>query len=130
MEASIFTRIIRGEVPAYKVYEDDQTLAFLDIMPTLSGDVLVVPKVQVDRLEDLSEEDYSAVMATVRKVMKRVAGVFGPEYRACVKVIGFDVSHAHVHVLPCRNGQEFHKGEQPAEPDHDALSKMANRLAF
>ncbi len=130
MEPSIFTRIIRGELPAHKVYEDDKTLAFLDIHPALPGHVLVIPKVQVDRLEELADEDYEAVMQTVRKVMKRLVEVFGREYRACVKVIGFDVPHAHVQVLPCRNGQEFHRAEQDGEPNHEALAKMAEKLVF
>jgi histidine triad (HIT) family protein len=130
MEPSIFTKIIRGEIPAHKVYEDDKTLAFMDILPTIPGDVLIVSKTQVERLEDLSDDDYAAVMQTVRKVMRRMNEVFGPEYRACAKVMGFDVPHAHVHVLPCRNGQEFHQGKQPTAPDHDALGLVADRLRF
>jgi histidine triad (HIT) family protein len=131
MEPSIFTQIIRGEIPAHKVYEDDKTLAFLDIHPALPGHVLVVPKIQVDRLEDLSDEDYAAVTQTVRKVMKRIVEVFGADHRACVKVIGFDVPHAHVQILPCRSGKDFQQlGSPTDEPDHEALARMAEKLAF
>lgn len=131
MEPSIFTQIIRGEIPAHKIYEDDKTLAFLDIHPALPGHALVVPKVQVDRLEDLSDEDYAAVTQTVRKVMKRIVEVFGADYRACVKVIGFDVPHAHVQILPCRSGKDFQQlGSPTDEPDHEALARMAEKLAF
>lgn len=131
IEPSIFTRIIQGEIPAHKIYEDEQTLAFLDISPMKPGHTLVVPKVQVDRLEDLSEDDYLAVMRTVRKVMQRVVSVYGQEYRACVKVIGFDVPHAHVHVVPCRSGAEFHDFVPASgEPDHAALATIAQKLRF
>ena len=97
IEPSIFTRIINGEIPAHKVYEDDKTLAFLDIHPAQPGHTLVIPKVQVDRLEDLNEDDYLALMSSVKKIMQRVVEIFGSEYRACLKLEGFDVPHAHVH---------------------------------
>lgn len=130
-QSSIFTKIINGEVPSHKVYEDDATLAFLDIHPATPGHVLVVPKVEVDRLEDLSTLEYVALMATVKKVMQRVVEVFGPEYRACLKTEGFDVAHAHVHVIPCRNPADFWaKQRMDTEPDHAALAEMADRLHF
>jgi histidine triad (HIT) family protein len=131
MQDSIFTKIIKGEIPAHKIYEDDKTLALLDIHPSRPGHVLVVPKVQVDRLEQLSDEDYTAVLATARKVMQRVTAVFGDEYRACVKVEGFDVPHVHVHVIPCRTAADFWaRADMSAEPDHAALAEMAKKLAF
>lgn len=131
MEPSIFTRIIRGEIPCHKVYEDDKTLAFLDIHPARPGHTLVIPKVQVDRVEDLSDEDYEALMQSVRKVMRRIVEVYGREYRACVKIIGFDVPHVHVQVFPCRNGEDWHaKQDTAAEPDHAALAEVARKLAF
>ena len=130
-EPSIFTRIINGEIPSHKIYEDDKTLVFLDIHPAQPGHTLVVPKVQVDRLEDLSDEDYGALMATVKKVMQRMAVVFGTEYRACLKLEGFDVPHAHVHVIPCRTAQDFWvKQRMDVEPDHAALTQVAERLMF
>ena len=131
MEPSIFAKIIQGEIPAHKVYEDERTLAFLDIYPTVPGHVLVIPKAQVDRMEDLDETDYRALTDTVHKVMRRVVEVYGPEYRACLKVIGFDVPHAHVHVMPCRSGQEFHRVNPGTdEPDHQALTAEAQKIAF
>lgn len=130
-EPSIFTKIIRGEIPAHKVYEDERSLAFLDISPMKPGHTLIVPKVQVDRLEDLPDADYQALMMTVRKVMKRVVEVYGSEYRACIKVMGFDVPHAHVHVIPCRNVDEFHSYNPPSDtPNHAALEAVADALRF
>ena len=128
-EPSIFTYIIRGEIPSYKIYEDDKTFAFLDIHPVQPGHILVVPKVQVDRIEDLSNDDYTALMQTVKKLMSRVAEVFGKDFRPCLKTLGFDVSHVHVHIIPCREGKDFdNHPDMKAEPDHEALKAMADKL--
>ena len=96
--SSIFTKIIRGEIPSYKVYEDEKTYAFLDIHPESRGHVLVVPKREVDRVYDLPDEDYVALMRTVRKLARRMEDVLGE--RVILKVIGTDVPHAHVHLVP------------------------------
>lgn len=130
MELSIFTRIIRGEIPSHKVYEDEHTLAFLNIHPSQPGHVLVVPKVQVAYLHQLEEADYQNLMASVQKVAKRLAEVFGEEYKICLKVMGFDVPHVHVHLLPCKTPADFAAIEDMREPDHEALSQMATKLAF
>ncbi|HXH26659.1 MAG TPA: HIT family protein [Candidatus Acidoferrum sp.] len=131
MQPSIFTKIINGQIPCHKVYEDDKTFAFLDIHPARPGHTLIVPKLQVDRLEMLPDEDYVALMAAVKKAMQRVAEVFGSEYRACLKLEGFDVPHAHVHVIPCRDAGDFWtRQNMDAPPDHEALSAMAEKLFF
>lgn len=132
MEPSIFTRIIRGDIPSHKIYEDDKTYAFLDIHPVRPGHTLVVPKAQVGRVEDLADEDYAALMQTVRKVMRRIVHVYGEDYRACVKVIGFDVAdHAHIQVFPCRTSEDwFAPQDHDAEPDHAVLAEVAAKLAF
>jgi histidine triad (HIT) family protein len=128
---SIYTKIIKGEMPSHKIYEDARTFAFLDIHPAQPGHTLIVPKKQVARLEDLSDQDYIALLATVKKVMQRIVTVFGSEYRACLKTEGFDVPHAHVHVIPCRQAADFWaKQRMQTEPDHDALKQMADRLTF
>jgi histidine triad (HIT) family protein len=130
MADSIFTKIIKGEIPSHKVYEDELTFAFLDIHPKTPGHVLVIPKKQVDLLWDLSDEDYQAVMVTSKKVAKRIEEVLGPE-RVGLIVEGVGVPHAHVHVFPFNSLQEFHHvADQNAEPDHAALAEMAKKLAF
>ncbi len=96
--SSIFTKIINGEIPSYKIYEDDKTLAFLDINPETKGHVLVVPKLEVDKIYDLPEEDFDALMHTVKKLSTHMEKVLGK--RTLWKVIGTDVPHAHVHLLP------------------------------
>lgn len=128
---SIFTKIIRGEIPCHKVYEDEKTLAFLDIHPAMPGHTLVVPKNQVDRLEDLPPEDYIALMAAVKKVMQRIVSVYGSDFRACLKLEGFDVPHAHLHVIPCRTAADFWaKQRMDTPPDHPALAAEAKKLFF
>jgi histidine triad (HIT) family protein len=131
MQESIFTKIIKGDIPAYKIYEDQTTFAFLDIHPAVEGHILVVPKRQVDRLENLASEEYQALLQAVKRVMQRLVTVYGQEYRACIKVEGFDVPHAHIHVLPCRDAADFWKKQNMAiEPDHQQLAKVAEKLTF
>lgn len=130
MQDSIFTKIIKGEIPCHKVYEDDKTLVFLDIHPVQPGHTLVIPKKQVEFVWDLEAEDYRAVMETAQKVAKRQRSVLGAPYIG-EQIMGIDVPHAHVHVFPFHNGEEFrHKPDMSAEPDHAALEQMAKKLAF
>jgi histidine triad (HIT) family protein len=129
MEDSIFTKIIKGEVPAHKVYEDDKTLAFLNISPSVEGHTLIIPKTQVASLWDLSDEDYSAVMSTTKRVANRLKEVLGTKLVG-EKVIGLDVPHAHVHLVPFNTPEEYYAHETNAEPDHASLAALADRLRF
>lgn len=130
MQDSIFTKIIKGEIPCHKVYEDDKTLAFLDIYPIRPGHILVVSKQQVDHFDDLAPQDYEAVFATVKKVAKRVKATLDVK-RACLRVEGFDVAHAHVHVIPCNVPEDFYNAQRMShEPDHAALADLAKKLYF
>lgn len=130
MEDSIFTKIINGEIPCHKVYEDDQTLAFIDINPIQPGMVLVVSKKQVDHIWDLPSEDYRAVMDTVGKVGQRLREVFADKQRVAVIVEGFEVPHAHVKVFPVNSEHEVRSLPKGDEPDHEALAEMAKKLAI
>lgn len=130
-EPSIFTKIINGEIPCHKVYEDDKTLCFLDIHPVNEGHALVVPKVQVEFVWDLSPEDTAALYETVRKVGLRLREVLGAPYVGQM-VVGTDVPHAHVHVVPFTETRELKRTLESAtaEPDHEALAQLAQRLYF
>ncbi|HSX46811.1 MAG TPA: HIT family protein [Patescibacteria group bacterium] len=130
MEETIFTKIIKGEIPSHKVYEDDKTLAIVDIYPIQPGMVLVLAKPQVDHLWDLSEEDYAALMATVRKVGQRLREAFPEKKRVGIIVEGFEVPHAHVKVFPIDNGNEVRAMPSTKEPDHAVFADLAKRLAF
>lgn len=128
MHDSVFTKIIKGEIPAHKVYEDDKTLAFMDINPVQPGMVLVVPKVQIDHFMDLEDADYQALMATVKKVSKKMRQVF-PDKRVAVMIEGLDVPHAHVKLFPFASAGEFRAlPNTNTEPNHPALAQMAEKL--
>jgi histidine triad (HIT) family protein len=130
MEDSIFTKIIKGEIPCHKIYEDDKTLAFLDIHPIQPGHTLVIPKIQIDHLWDLPDEDYQAVTKTCKKVALRLRERLEVR-RVGVQVIGVDVPHAHVQLIPFNIAEEYHTPQDmSAEPDHPALAELAKKLAF
>lgn len=130
MEESIFTKIINGEVPCHKVYEDELTLAFMDIHPITAGHVLVISKKQIDKLWELPDEDYLAIHNTVKKVCKRIEDVLKPK-RVGIKVIGIDVPHAHIHVFPFNNMSEYSAApDMDKEPDHQELAEMSKKLKF
>lgn len=121
--SSVFTKIIQGEIPCYKIYEDEKTLAFLDIEPEAKGHTLVVPKVEVEKIYDLPDDYYRAVMATVKKIAKHMEEVLGE--RMQLKVVGVDVPHAHVHILPA--SQVFAKEPYP-KPTEEEFSALQQKL--
>jgi histidine triad (HIT) family protein len=129
-ELTLFTKIINGEIPSHKVYEDELTFAFLDIRPVQPGHVLVVPKNPVEFIWDLPDADYAALMATAKRIALRQREVLAVPYVG-VKVVGEEVPHAHVHLIPFREAAAFHGiPNQTDEPDHDTLAAMAQTLAF
>ena len=123
--ASIFSKIVAGEIPCYKVYEDEKTLAFLDINPESKGHTLVIPKVEVDKIYELSDEDYHALWASVKKVAARLEEVSGR--RTLMKVIGTDVPHAHVHLMPYDETWEYGRTLKLTE---DEFKEIQAKLAF
>jgi histidine triad (HIT) family protein len=130
MEDSVFTKIIKGELPSHKVYEDEQTIAMIPLYPTAKAKVLVIPKVQVDAFIDLEEHDYQALMRTVQLVGQRIREVFQPK-RVGLQVVGLDVPHVHVHVIGFDTMEQYL--EQPDEsqpPDHQANAALAKQLRF
>ena len=96
--SSVFTKIINGEIPCYKIYEDDRTFCFLDNNPETPGHALVIPKNEVDKIYELPDEDYEALMDTAKKISANMEKVLGT--RTLWKVIGTEVPHAHIHLLP------------------------------
>lgn len=130
MQDSVFTKIIKGELPCHKVYEDEKTLAFMPLHPIAKGHVLVIPKLQVDQFYDLPAEDYAALMASVQKVAQRMKQVLQTK-RVGLQVVGLDVPHAHVHVIAFDTIEEYREQPDTAkDPDHSALSAMAKKLMF
>lgn len=99
---SIFTKIINGEIPCYKIAEDENYFAFLDINPNAKGHTLCIPKKEVDKITDLDEETYLGLMAFTRKVAIAIESAINCE-RVGMTVIGLEVPHVHVHLIPLSN---------------------------
>lgn len=127
MEDSIFTKIIKGEIPSHKIYEDERTFAFLDIYPRSEGHVLVIPKVQVEFVWDLEDADYDALMRSTRKIALRIREVIGSKY-VHEAIVGTDVPHAHIHLIPFNHSDDLKQQASTADPNHDALAKVAEKL--
>ena len=122
--SSIFSKIISGEIPCYKIYEDDKTFAFLDIHPETMGHTLVVPKTEVDKIYELADEDYQALMSTVKKLSRHMEKQLGS--RIIWKVVGTDVPHAHVHLMPLDENWQYGKTLEPTEAEFKEIqSKLA-----
>lgn len=131
MQDSIFTKIIKGEIPSHKIYEDEHTFAFLDIHPVTTGHVLVVPKEQVEFVWDLDDETYMHLMRSVKTIARHLRDVSGKPYVG-QHIVGTDVPHAHIHLMPFTDSSELHNDTDPAtaEPNHDILAALAEKLAL
>lgn len=130
MEPSIFTRIINGEIPCQKIYEDNNTLAFLDIHPTQPGHTLVVTKRQVAYFTELTSEEFGALMQTSHKIAQHIQNVLNCSH-VVLKIEGFDVPHVHVHLIPCeKEGDSYRAGRELEEPNYTLLAEMAQKLAM
>jgi len=128
MSDSIFTKIIKGEIPSYKIYEDDSTLAFLDIHPIQPGHTLVVPKQQIEFIWDLEDKDYLSLMSSVKLIGKRLKEILNTDFVG-VQVIGLDVPHAHVSVIPFSTIEEFrNKQDMDLVPDNKYFEDLLSKL--
>lgn len=104
--ASIFTKIIKGEIPSYKIYEDEKCIAFLDINPIQQYHTLVVPKNEIPYIFDLDDDTYTHLMLVCKKlshILKKLSNA----KKICIAVQGFDIEHTHIHLIPCNSGADF-----------------------
>ena len=122
--SSIFSKIIAGEIPAYKVAENDDYLAFLDIFPLQKGHVLVVPKVEVDYIFDLEDDVYSGLMTFAKEVAKKINKVIDCD-RIGVTVIGLEVAHAHVHLIPIRQESDMNFSKPKLQLSSEEMEEIA-----
>jgi histidine triad (HIT) family protein len=128
MSDSIFTKIIKGEIPSYKLFENDFAVAFLDIHPSQPGHTIVVPKAQVAQLWDLDEKDYQELLKSAKIVALHLRDVLKTE-RVGVKVVGVDVPHAHVHLVPFNTPEEYlAPQDMDSEPNYKELEELCSRL--
>lgn len=130
-EPSIFTRIINGEIPCHKIYEDEKVIAFLDVHPINPGHTLLVPKIQVDHLWDLMEEDYDYLFKVAKKLAVHIRQTIDCP-RVGLVVEGFGVPHVHLHLIPIYQGNDLKKPQENKDSliDHDSLAKIAQKLNF
>lgn len=126
--ATIFSRIIAGEIPCYKVAEDDRFFAFLDINPLKKGHTLVVPKQEVDYLFDLDDETLAAMTVFAKKVAKKIERKIACS-RVAVVVLGLEVPHAHIHLIPIEseNDVDFHREKLKLTPEE--FREIAEKLS-
>ena len=125
--ASIFTKIINGEIPCYKVAENDEFIAFLDVNPNAKGHTLVVPKKEVNRLFDLDEETYTELMQFSRKVAMALEKAVSCN-RIGMSVIGLEVPHVHVHLIPL-NAMEDIQFKKKVSLTKEEFEKTAKEIA-
>ena len=104
--SSIFTKIVNGEIPSYKIDEDEKYLSFLDAMPLVEGHTLVIPKEEVDFIFDLDSDAYKNLWAFAQKVAKKLQKTY-PEKRIAVAVVGLEVPHAHIHLIPIEKMEDM-----------------------
>lgn len=126
--ATIFSRIAAGEIPSYKVAEDERHYAFLDINPMARGHVLVIPRKEVDYLFDLPADEYASLMEFARKVALKIQSAI-PCQRVGVAVIGMEVPHAHIHLIPinAESDMDFRKPKLRLSPDE--MSAIAKAIS-
>lgn len=130
MEDSIFTKIVKGEIPCQKVYEDKNILAFLDIRPIQPGHILVVPKLQVQFVWDLPDDIYTQLMAVTKKLALHMREQLPQKY-IHEAVVGLDVPHAHVHLIPFNESSELRKDpSEIVQASDESLKAMAKKLTL
>ena len=128
--ASIFSRIVAGEIPSYKVAEDENYYAFLDISPKTKGHTLVIPKHEVDYMFDLDEEEYTGLWAFARKVAKALEQAV-PCQRIGIAVLGMEVPHCHIHLIPLQTEGDLFKRSTltlPAEEMQAIAAAIAAKM--
>jgi len=126
--ASIFTRIVNGEIPCHKVAETADYLAFLDVRPQAKGHTLCVPKKEIDYLFDLEDDYLAGLMVFAKKVARAVEQVV-PCKRIGVAVIGLEVPHAHVHLIPLNNLSDLSFGKEPLDIPAGEMQALAAQIA-
>ena len=125
--STIFTKIIKGELPAHKVAETDEFLAFLDVNPNAKGHTLCIPKKEVNKLFDLDEETYSGLLNFSREVALALRKTI-PCKRIGMSVIGLEVPHVHVHLIPLKEMEDI-RFERKIKMSSDEMEELAKQIA-
>ena len=125
--SSIFTRIICGEIPSFKIAEDEQFFAFLDISPLVEGHVLVIPKAEIDKCFDLSDELLSRWLVFAKPIAKAIEKAF-PCDRCGLSVVGLEVPHAHMHLVPINSSDDLNFTRPKLKLSQDELKKIQEKI--
>ena len=125
--STIFTKIVRGEIPSYKIYEDEKYYAFLDINPLTMGHTLVIPKEETDYFFDLPDDLISGMMVVARKIAKAIEQVVSCK-RVAVVVLGLEVPHAHVHLIPFNRESDIHFTNPKLKLSSEEFEALAEKI--
>lgn len=125
--ASIFTKIINGEIPSYKIAETDDYLAFLDVFPLAKGHTLVIPKKEIDYIFNIEDDLYTGLQLFAKKVAKAVEKAI-PCKRIGVAVIGLEVPHAHIHLIPINNVEDVNFSRPKLQLEKAEMEEIATRI--
>lgn len=125
---SIFSRIIAGEIPCYKIAENEEFFAFLDINPLTKGHALVVPKKEVDYIFDLDDKTLSAMILFAKRVAGAIRTVI-PCQRVGLTVIGLEVPHAHIHLVPINKESDIYFGREKLSFEKEEFEKIAKKIS-
>lgn len=126
--ASIFSKIIAGEIPSYSIAEDDKHYAFLDINPLAEGHTLVVPKREVDYIFDLSDNEFAELQLFAKRVAEAIRATM-PCKRVGVAVIGLEVPHAHIHLVPVNTEADLDFRREKLKPAPERMAEIASSIA-
>lgn len=125
--ASIFTKIINGEIPSYKIAENDHYIAILDAFPLVEGHVLIIPKQEVDKIFDLDKKTYSGLMDFAYDIAKAIENAI-PCLRVGVAVVGLEVPHVHVHLVPLNSMDDINFKNPKLQLDSTQMSVIAEKI--
>ena len=125
--SSIFTKIIKREIPSYKIAEDENYFAFLDINPNAKGHTLVIPKKEVDKIFDLDSETYLGLMQFAQKVAKALEKTISCK-RIGMTVVGIEVPHAHVHLIPINRVSDINFTSKKLKMQHEDFLELAEEI--
>ena len=125
--STLFTKIVKGEIPSYKVAEDDRFLAFLDITPIRKGHVLVIPKNETDYIFDLADEEIGEIFVFAKKVAKKIKVVF-PCKKIGITVIGLEVPHTHIHLVPMNSLSDMNFNQEKLKLESEEFNEIAEKI--
>ena len=125
--SSIFTKIVNGEIPSYKIAEDENHLAFLDTMPLVEGHTLVIPKKEIDLIFDLESEEFKNLWAFAQQVAKKVGAAI-PCLRVGIAVVGIEVPHAHIHLVPMNSMKDLNFGNERLKLSTEQYKEIQDKI--